>query len=67
MALLRQLFTSNQAASPFSEVISGNISLVAHVNQMDEIASVLRFKRDMNIPRLVIHGAAEAHKVSFSQ
>ncbi len=39
------------------------IPVVAHVNQADQIASVVRLKKDLGF-RLIIMGGAEAHLVS---
>lgn len=60
-AQLRSYFTSNAASPPFSDVLAGTIPLIVHVNQADQINSVLRFKQEMNIPQVVILGGAEAH------
>lgn len=59
-AQLRTLFRANAAAYPYSSVLNGQIPVVAHVHQSDEIASVLRFQQTFGF-RLIILGGAEAY------
>jgi len=59
-AQLRNLFQANANVFPYSDVLNGKIPVVAHVHQSDQIASVLRFQKEIGF-RLIILGGAEAH------
>jgi len=56
---LRAILQANNSES-ISAVLSGQIPLVAHVDQADEISSILRLKEEFGF-NLVIIGGAEAH------
>ncbi|PRP82373.1 amidohydrolase family protein [Planoprotostelium fungivorum] len=49
--------------TPVGSVLSGAIPLVVDVDQADHISSLLRLKKELNIPRLIIRGGAESHKL----
>jgi len=61
---LRNLFVSaNTTSGPFQDVLTQKIPLVVHVNQVDQIVSVLRLQQQFSF-RLIIFGGAEAWKVA---
>jgi len=72
IAALRSLFNSAKNLSlgdydeflqPFLDVLDKKIALVVFVNQVDEINSVLRLKKEFGFD-LVINGGAEAHRIA---
>jgi imidazolonepropionase-like amidohydrolase len=64
IAQLRALFkqaTTNE--SNIGRAIQGDFPVVAHVNQADQIAAMIRLKNEFGF-QLIIHGGAEAHLVA---
>jgi len=63
-AQLRSLFlAANGTGSNMELALQGIIPVVAHVNQADQIASMIRMKKQFGF-KLVILGGAEAHLVT---
>jgi len=64
IASLRSLFKSNKGQdNPIGAALNGSIPVVCHVDEVDEIVSILRLKREFGF-NLVILGGAEAHAVA---
>lgn len=64
IASLRSLFKSNQGQNnAIGAALNGTIPVICHVDEVDEIVSILRLKREFGFT-LVILGGAEAHAIA---
>jgi hypothetical protein len=58
-----RIFFQNNSTTIINDVLQRKISVVAYVNQVDEITAVVRLKKEFGF-KLIIVGGAEAHMIA---
>ncbi len=64
ISALRSLFQQQQKDASVLSVLNGTLPLVARVHQTDEMAALLRLKKEFALPWVVVVGGAEAHMIA---